>query len=97
MQTELINVATGKRTSLTPNCDACWINPHAPRLNVEYARARASINEDFKLNFKMSQPTAKNIRKRSKKAVIEALSGVVSKNTEGKLIVTFPDQSVARL
>lgn len=96
MQTETIN-ANGKRMSLSPHCDTLIIDPSAPKLSVEYARARNSIAEDFKLNVKGNEALAKRMRKQSKQKVVKFLNGKVSKNAEGNLIVTFPDNSVARL
>lgn len=89
-------LVTLKRTSLTPNFDKLVLDPHS-RGSIEYARARHSINEDFKLNFAGNQPLAKRYRKASKEAVVEFLKGKVSKNKENKLIVTFPDGSIAHL
>jgi hypothetical protein len=96
MQTESIN-ANGKRTSLSPHCDTIILDPNAPKLSVEYAKARSAIAEDFKLNVKGNEPLAKRLRKQSKQEVVKFLNGKVSKNPEGNLIVTFPDNSVARL
>lgn len=96
MQTESTKLVTLKRTSLTPNFDTLVLDPHG-RGSVEYARARDAINQDYKLNFAGNQPLAKRYRKASKEAVVEYLKGTVGKNKENKLIVTFPDGSIANL
>ena len=106
MHTELVQVSTGKRVSLTPNCDQVFLDPNG-RGSVEYARARKAIEADFKENFKMNQPLAKNLRRKSKHSVVETLKGKVSfkmvedKKNPGKerkaYIVTFPDESIAYL
>ena len=95
MQTQTIS-ANGKQTELTPNCNATLLNPEG-KGSVEYARARSAINEDFKLNFPRNEALAKRIRKESKRTVVSFLKGEVTRNTENKLIVTFPDKSIARL
>lgn len=88
--------ASGQSRSLTPHCDAVLLDP-AGKGSVEYARARSAINEDFKLNYPGNQALAKRLRKSSKRTVVEFLKGKVSRNKEDKLIVTFPDNSVAHL
>ena len=88
--------AAGKQTELTPHCNNTLLNPEG-KGSVEYARARSAINEDFKINFPRNEALAKRLRKESKRTVIEHLGGVVSRNDEKKLIVTFPDKSIARL
>lgn len=102
----LMNVSgTTKITSLNPNCDACMIDNTAAKLSVEYARARTAINEDFKLTFPANQALAKRIRKESKTRTVAFLGGKVSKKWNDmedtakgfKLIVTFPDGTVANL
>lgn len=113
MQNTVIHASTCKRISLTPHCDELFIDLSAPRLSVEYAKARSAIDADYNTNFKMNQPLAKNKRNQSKRNIIEAMGGKVSKkflkdkdgnaifNNNGKekyqLIVTFPDHTVANL
>jgi hypothetical protein len=112
MQTTTHVTASGKRLSLTSSADAIIVDPGAPRLSVEYAKARGAIQADFRENFKMNQPMAKRMRKEQKQIVIEHLKGKVSKKTievgdkeynkerggeQYKMLVTFPDNSVARL
>lgn len=99
-----IITASGKTRSLTPHCDDVLVDPNAKRLSVEYARARASINEDYKLNFKGNQAMAERVRRQSKDTVIQYLGGKVAKKLvekDGKkytqLMVTFPDGSQANL
>lgn len=95
MQTETIK-ANGTKVSLTPNCDKLVIDPEG-RGSIEYARARNAINMDYSLLFRSNQALAKRLRREQKKTVVSFLKGEVSKNGEGKLIVTFPDKTVARL
>lgn len=104
--------ASGKRLSLTSNADTIIVDAGAPRLSVEYAKCRGAIQADFRENFKMNQPMAKRMRREAKQIVIEHLKGKVSKKTieqsdpeyskerggeQYKMLVTFPDGSVARL
>jgi hypothetical protein len=106
MQNTLIQVSTGKRISLTPNCDGVFIDP-AGRGSVEYAKARTAIDADYRINFAMNQPLAKNKRRESKTAIINVLGGKVSsKMVEDKkdptkkrkqFIITFNDGSIANL
>ena len=116
MKTDTIT-ATGKSISLTPHSDALFLNEDAPKLSVEYAKARNAINADFRILVKGNVAMAKRIRRESKRAVTEFLKGKVSKkqdvirdkdnnpvlDSEGKeqpetkFLVTFPDNSVARL
>jgi hypothetical protein len=102
----LMNVAgTQVVNSLRPNAEACFIDNKAAKLSVEYARARTAINEDYKLMFPRNQALAKRMRQESKKEVVSFLDGKVSKKwndmedtSKGyKLIVSFPDGSVANL
>lgn len=110
MQQVLAVTASGKEikaevSSLTPNCDKMLLDKNAPRLSVEYAKARMNINEDFKFVFSFNQPLAKKFRKEWKRNVVSFLDGKVSTKEEAnkqgkmekKIIVTFPDGSVARL
>ena len=83
-----------------PHFDKLVLDQNARKLSVEYAKARIAINEDYKLNFARNQALAKRIRRESKNVVIEVLGGKVSTKTEGnekKVLVTFPDQTVARI
>jgi hypothetical protein len=104
--------ASGKRLSLSSHADQIIIDSNAPRLSVEYAKARDAIQADFRENFKMNQPMAKRMKRQSKETVIEFLGGKVSKKvltpedkdyntkrggSQFKMLVTFPDNSVARL
>lgn len=89
--------ANGKRVSLTPNGDQIIIDPSSSRLSIEYAKARSAINADFALNVKGNEAMARRLRRESKTKVVDFLGGKVSKNDKGKLIVTFPDQSIAHL
>jgi hypothetical protein len=101
MQTDTIK-ANGQRTSLTPNADRILIDPTG-RGSVEYAKARQAIQADFQLNFAMNQPLAKKMRKQSRHAIVDFLKGTVTLKQSAKAgekpyyIVTFPDNSVARL
>ena len=87
--------ARGEQTELTPNCNLILLDP-SERCSIQYAKARAGINADFQLNFPRNEALARRLHKDSKKAVIEALCGVESKNDKQQTIVVFPDQSVAR-
>jgi hypothetical protein len=82
--------------SYTPAMNNLFINPDG-RGSVEYAKARVAINEDFRTIFEYNQALAKRTRKEAKRAMVQLLGGKVSKNNKEKLIVTFPDNSVARL
>lgn len=88
-------------TAVHPRFDALVLNVHAPKLSVEYARARDAINGDFADLVKKNEALAKRIRRGCKDVVVEALGGKVSKGKDEKggmkLLVTFPDHSVARL
>jgi hypothetical protein len=89
--------ASNPTKSLTPHLDQCFIDPKGPRLSLEYAKGRAALNEDFKFLFAMNEPLAKRKRKELRHALVELLGGKVSLNEKKKHIVTFPDNTVARL
>lgn len=112
-QVVLMNV-TGKDSvsSTTPNCDSVYLDKNAPRLSVEYAKARKAINDDYALMQPRNQALAKRLRKESKHRVVAFLEGKVSRKTlnagdpgykddkqgeQFRMIVTFADGSVANL
>ena len=88
-----------------PNFDKLVLDQNAPKMSVEYAKARDAINEDYKLNYGRNVALAKRIRRESKNVVIEVLGGKVSTKTETmsngksekKVLITFPDNTVARI
>lgn len=102
--TTTVVTPNGKKETIsatTANFDQLQLNKEGKR-SIEYARARTAINEDYKNNFKSNQALAKRVRKACKEVVVEVLEGKVStkvdeKTKEKKILVTFPDHSVARL
>ena len=94
--------SNGKKETIsgtTPHFEALVLNKEG-KLSVEYAKARTAINADHALNFPKNQALAKRLRKECKKVVVEMLGGKVSTafvEGEKRLLVTFPDQTVARL
>lgn len=99
--------ANGKKEVIegtTPHFDKLVIDINAPKLSIEYAKGRVAVNEDFQLNYPRNQALARRLRRASKDVLVEALGGKVSTKvetvngkTEKKILVTFRDQSVARL
>src|SRR5687767_4661714 len=65
-------------SSLTPNSDKVFINKKAPRLSVEYAKARNAIYEDYKLLFASNQAMAKRVKKEHKDRAVNYLEGKVA-------------------
>jgi hypothetical protein len=102
--------SSGKQTTIsaiTPNFDGLSLDKNAPKLSVEYAKARTAVNLDYAQNHPRNQALAKRVRRACKDVVVDVLGGKVSKTKvtddkakdfgQVKLLVTFPDQSVARL
>ena len=103
MPHEIIIPSTGKRHSLTPALDRIVLDM-TRKASVNYAEARAALNEDFHRNKQdLGEAIAARTRKKYKRALVDMLEGVVSKRVDKadekkyQLIVTFKDGSVANL
>lgn len=64
--------------------------------SVEYAKARAAINQDVNELYKDNAAGGKNFKVAAKKTSIEFLGGKIQKEADGKKWVVFPDNSKAR-